>query len=332
MKNQGLWDALAYVYLTEEELRYYSIEDENPLSQIKQRIYDDIWKEMREYGEREPPFLSSDSKYVKYGRKAKIIETNRVNTARMKVESNGFKIFINNDIWHRRKRTLIAHELGHTYLYDLDTEPIEPYYEKDRVADYLRRREEMWHMDEGFSWDLARQLVVPTPVLDRYIPKTPSLYSFFRNTKKRFEITYSIMLKRLYWSTYNWDKGANYWNNSVFLVYPDSKIDEDDIPAPKGNTEVYKGAEYKNITLKESWDKLKPVVKYSLHQPNKLITPDEVMGISGYDTISTKNSTLRAEAKYLPNAGKLYILLIPEESLEQREHRTLKHRTLSSFT
>lgn len=314
--ENGFW-ALEHRFLSKEEI--VSEGEDAKLALIKKRLYRTIWEEMRQYDETRPPFIAPDSQFVRHSRKCKVVETGEVRSARISRSESGFTIYINEDLWPAKKRTQLAHELGHTYLYDVDADPIEPLGDWKSDLDSVRDSDRMWGADEGFAWEVGGQLVVPSQVLPTFVPPVASIRSVLRAATEVFRITKSSMVKRLYWHTHDWGDGSNYWPDSVLIMYPKRKV-EDGMPPPEGNSEVFKGENFRNARLSEVWGSLAPIVRESVSAPGRTVFPGPANETSERRPVSLNGVSMRVEAKFVPRDRRVYLLIgkeKPEESTRE---------------
>lgn len=323
-EENGFW-VLKSKYLSKDEL---VDDDAELLRRIKRRLYRDIWNEMRAYDEREPPFVDVDSPFVTVARQADVHQTSSVDTARIGVREDGFDVYLNEDLWPAKKRTKLAHELGHTYLYDLDSDPIEPYGDWNPEFDVIGDDEdEMWRTYEGFAWEVGGQLVAPSPALEKHVPSTPSIGAFRTAAEDKFAITKLTMVKRLYWHTFDWDTGANYWPDSMFVFYPESKLVDDPTQIPKGNREIFRGSKFPDLDMPEVWAELEPLVRRSESTPGQVVTPHYVDSYDSKYPISGPHEDIYVEASYVPSHQRLYLLFCLEGSADSPEAVPLAHFT-----
>ena len=269
-----IWRALSYVYLDEKELLLYApIEHRKRLvGLIKDRLFENVWSRMQKYGERTPPFIKSfDSRFLSIDRKVKIFQINEIERGKMSVSGNFFMIYINRNLSFKEKRTALAHELGHTFLYDVDSVPIKPYCDvtvRDIVAG--NNREKLFDLQEGFVWEIGRYILIPSPALEKIVPRNPTINDFL-DACKNFNVTKDVMARRLFWDVYDIDNGHNYWPYSALFIYPIAKIDDRMLPVPRGNSEIFRGAFFKNFNIKMYWEHLAPIVTYCANNPKEMI-------------------------------------------------------------
>lgn len=313
--SQNLWLALARKYLADYEISISYREKNQKVMKnlIKKAIASFIDKKLMYYNEKNPPVLKEyDSEFIIYDRKAKIIETETIKYAKLVVRQNGFDIYIaKNDEKNRKrsltsKRTLLAHELGHTYLYDIDAIPPKPLIgNTDFTALILSKVN--YGPEEGLPYDFGRELLIPTFLLEKHIAKCASLKLFFQACRK-FMVTRQIMAKRLYWSMYDYESGKNYWKDSILITFPLAKLRNQEYPTSISPNEIYKGKHFKNFDIKSRWEIITKLINNCKNEPNEVITTDTPFVFKSIELIAEGIY----ERRSLSNDGNLYILIRPK--------------------
>lgn len=324
MYKEDIWQALSQVYLKDYEIIKYNREGKRNeiIGLIKKRLFEDVWRRMQRYGETQPPFIiSKNSKFLQKDRKAEIKETENVKFAIMEIKDGSFVIHINKNLGITQKRTLIAHELGHTFLYNADKVPIEPYYYRNRSFDLIEGALVIYK-EEGVIYEVGRHILVPSEILGKPLSHSPSLDAFMKACKT-FLTTKDLMVRRLFWDTYNWEEKTNYWKNAVFIIYPITKIGDNEYPPPNGNTEIFRGTLFKNFKVKRVWPLLIPMLELGLNNAEEIINSEDLRHSSWFKPIKFKKNELKIELKYLPKDRRIYMLLCPRESDEPREFVSL---------
>jgi len=327
MNNKNLWQALAKKYLSSNEIQNtISAEDKKRMVNIiKMRLFDDLWIRMEKFGETKPPFIElPNSKFLCFDRKTTIIETDEINHAKLETNDDGFLLKVNKLKNETQKRTLIAHEIGHTFFYDVDNIPVKPFFTRDRVGDYFEgNRTAIYSKEEAFVYEIARHVLVPSKSLERILPPTPSLDAFLESCgKNQFHISKDLMAKRLYWDTHYWVTEFNYWPHSILVLYPASKIEKNEILAPLGNTEIFKGKDkaFKKIDIKmKIWDRLIPMIRLTLNSPNRTIFSKNLDERAGFHGLRIDRTTLLIEMKYVPSDQRIYILIFPQHAEKMKK-------------
>jgi hypothetical protein len=321
MNNKNLWQALAKKFLSPNEIQNaISTEDKKRmLNIIKMRLFNDLWQRMEKFEETKPPFIeSTGSKFLHFDRKITIIETDQIDHAKLEAHEEGFLLKVNRLKNETQKRTLIAHEIGHTFFYDIDNLPIKPFFTRDRVGDYFEgNRTAIYSKEEAFVYEIARHVLVPSKFLGRILPLTPSLDAFLDSCgKNQFHISKDLMAKRLYWDIHYWETEFNYWPRSILLLYPISKVLKNEISSPLGNTEIFKGKDkaFKKIDIKlKIWDRLIPMVRLALNSPNRTIFSKNLDEKAGFHGLRIDKMNLLIEMKYVPSDQRIYILIFSKK-------------------
>lgn len=325
MYKEDIWQGLSRVYLKDHEIMRYGGEGKRNeiIRLIKKRLFEDVWRRMQRYGETQPPFIiSKNSKFLQKDRKTIIRETENVKFAIMEIEDNLFVLHVNKKLSVTQKRTLTAHELGHTFLYNVDKVPIEPYYYRNRSFDLVESASDIaYKKEEGFVYEVGRHILVPSEILGKSLSHRPSIDAFMKACKT-FLTTKDLMVRRLFWDTYDWEEKNNYWKNSIFLIYPLTKIGDNEYPPPNGNAEIFRGSLFKNFKATRVWPLLIPMLELSLNNAEEIINSEDFGHSSWFKPIKFKKIELKIELKYLPKDHRVYILLCPRESKEQPKEFT----------
>lgn len=288
------------------------------LNKFKAWFCERIWNTMREYGETEPPLLEDyTSKFIRHNRKTRVSETDAIEYGRLIVDEDRFTIQLSTDLTYTQKRSELGHELGHTYQYDTTGYPIEPIYDRE-----LTSTKDPQGLDEGFAWEVAGHLLVPRPLIVRKLPENASLYSFFK-AANRFEVTRTLLARRLYWDTHHWESDDNYWLSSILVFYPKSKYTRDELPPPEGNKEVHRGHDLRNLDLKRVWPDLQEAIRFTMDQPKALIDPTTMAKEVSAVPFSFNDQSLTVETMYRPSHKRIYLLIVPKHHVERRATVTL---------
>jgi hypothetical protein len=301
-----MWAALSRIYLTDSE-----VTDANPktnskffINLIKKRLFLNIWEKMQKFDEKSPPFLTQNDFPLKCC-KAIINETEDVKWGHLQLNEENFTIYLNKNLNETKKRTVLAHELGHTFLYDLQKKPITPYYHRERSLDLLHPN--IYDLDEGFVYEIGRFLLVPSKAISKYISKNPTLDSFL-DACSQFQTTKDVMAKRLIWDIHDFDTGEKFWNTALLIFYQIAEEGDDILwEIPKGNKYIYRGVFFKNFHFEKYWPLIVPLLNTSLRKPNVLLKSSLVDTVK-LKQIIFKNSKIKVELKYLPNDKRIYIL------------------------
>ena len=302
--SSNMWEALSRIYLTTNEITE-TLPKENKkkfINIIKKRFFENIWEKMKNFGEKNPPFLKEPD-FPLLCCRAIIKETEAIQWGHLEIFDTHFIIHLNKNLSDARKRTVLAHELGHTFLYDLQSKPIVPLYIRERSLDLLSPN--IYSDDEGFVYEIGRFLLAPTKVLPRFIPQVPSLESFL-TCCSLFQTTKDVMAKRLLWDIYNFDTEEKFWRNALLVFFPIHE-NGDLCEIPKGNKYIYRGANFKNFHIEKYWEFIVPLLSMAFSKPDttiKMTLTDKVK----LRYLLFKNSKIIAELKYIPKDRRIYIL------------------------
>lgn len=151
----------------------------------------------------------------------------------------GFTVIINDaNNTYRRILTSLAHEIGHTYFYDIFTDPPTPLINRSIL------KSEYFHGEwEGLAYDVGRTLLLPKKHFERHVNdfyRDTSLKNFYEMYNK-FEVSKDVLAKRMFWDLGLWDAYL-FWG-----YYKDGTI----IVSNKDKFRIKKG-KFRSFTLGEA--------------------------------------------------------------------------------
>jgi hypothetical protein len=306
----NVWGALSKLYLTDSEI-VDNISKSNKkeiIKIVKKRFFSNLWETMVKSGETSPPFLLQ-SDFLSNTCKIMIQETNTVQWGNLEVHDDHFVVNINKNLSNLKKRTILAHEIGHTFLHDTQTRPIKEIYHRERSLDLVSSN--VYNEDEGFVYEIGRFLLVPTKTIHQYIPKKPSLNAFLHSCSL-FQTTKDVMAKRLFWDVIDFDRDEKFWSSTLLMFYPFDDGQDDLSKIPKGGKYIFRGANYKNFKFEKYWDFILPIIK------DAILKPDIVLNSVLIDTkkqkyLLFKKSKIVLELKYLPKDRRIYVMVLKNE-------------------
>jgi Zn-dependent peptidase ImmA (M78 family) len=176
-------------------------------SEIKKRIFNEIRTFISRSGQNSPPI---DPQRIMGNRRIKEIVWNRNLKYRESLllpVDDGFLIQTNPDVFNTRKRFNIAHEIGHTYFFDLNVSPPQKFYPISSSRSWV---------EEGYACEIAREILMPEPHLSAISSKLgtgPSLQTL-EQLKNCFDASYEVVLKRLLHDAHSWN--SSYWNDNLW--------------------------------------------------------------------------------------------------------------------
>jgi Zn-dependent peptidase ImmA (M78 family) len=203
------------------------------IEKAKKRVFNFVWRKMRAHGEIRPPFLQNPemSSFVKAQRVQKIIPSEIKGAGYLLPKDNGFVIIVRKDLAETRRRTVIAHELGHTFFFTEDGKPIHPYVSSTAN----RPNDTLWSNIEGPAFEIGRQILVPEQLLSRNKFASDVSIKNFEKLKRQFIVSTDVMARRLI-------HDLNIWNDVYFFI---TSYDGDEIKLPK-NSVRFVGISFKN--------------------------------------------------------------------------------------
>ena len=277
---------LAKQFLEPIEYNIFLREPTSLRNEIKKRIFNDIRELILTSGQTTPPF---SPKKIAHYRKIKSItpdETLKHREAILIPKDDGFIIKFNPKKPFVRVRFSIAHEIGHTYFFDLNTNPPQKFYS------VMSSR---YWVEEGYACEVAREILAPEPYLSditKQICKHPSLHTLIQ-LQKDFNISYDVLIRRLLHDSHLWN--ANFWGNNLWnaiIIMANVSATNGDIT----NLKVYRSPTYK-YKFKDTKG-LRKIV-------------DQVLKNNGpvYDVITKRKNKYKVEGTLIERGNPMVILI-----------------------
>lgn len=180
------------------------------VDEIRKRLSKHMWDLMEKHNEEGPPFLENP-KTSAFVRSRKIIDVRYRDMGYQEIKGavggeggllirkNGFIIRIDKGgpkRLKRRRRTTLAHEIGHTFLFDLKEEPPKPYCQSDGLS---------WK-EEGVAYEIGRRILLPKESVKNYLSNNPSLHSFLE-VMEEFQVTADVLARSIFHDYGMWTPG-----------------------------------------------------------------------------------------------------------------------------
>lgn len=304
--HSNVWMALGKLYLTDSEIvdNIPKLDKTDSINIIKKRFFSNLWNTMVRDGEIFPPFLLKTD-FLSCTFKILIQENNTVQWGNLELYDDHFVVNININLSDLKKRTVLAHEIGHTLLYDTQTRPIKEIYHRERSLDLLSKN--IYNEDEGFIYEIGRFLLIPSNAIQHYIPQKPSLDAFLHSCSI-FRTTKDVMAKRLFWDIINYDKEIKFWESALLIFYPFEEGQDNLSEFPKGGKYIFRGVFFKNFQIEKYWDFLLPLLRSSINKPEVLIS-GTLIDVKKQKYLIFKKSKIFIEFKYLPKDRRVYIMI-----------------------
>lgn len=254
-KNQAFWETLGRVY------------GGRCIDEIKRNVFEFVWKEMEKSGEKNPPILNNllESKFIS-ARKAKIVYSKYLEKleAYLLPNKENFTIVVSESLKNNplRLRTTIAHELGHTFFYDINSCPIKCYFpnintpfRKERGVEGRERY--VWEDWEGFAFEIGRNILIPYPLLVRNLSSETSVSSFLK-LKNTFKVTSSILARRLVHD--------GFWDVYIFLTLLEKNGKSVNVLFPKPKNCFKSKRTFKTLTINSFWKEIEKLILNNLNE------------------------------------------------------------------
>jgi len=175
-------------------------------TEIKKRIFNEIRNFISKSNQNSPPF--NPEKIMGYRKIRKIVWDKKLKFRESLLIpiADGFIININPNKPDTRLRFSIAHEIGHTYFFDLNTSPPQRSYHVSSSRTWV---------EEGYACEIAREILMPEPYISKAASKfieAPS--QVLLELKKSFCVSYEVLIMRLLHDAHLWN--YEFWKNSLW--------------------------------------------------------------------------------------------------------------------
>jgi Zn-dependent peptidase ImmA (M78 family) len=198
---------LAKNFLEPGEYTVFLKDPESIRAQIKRRIFNEIRELISKSNQTSPPF--NPEKIGSYRRINEIIRDEKLihREALLFPTHEGFIIKLNPRKPESRVRFSCAHEIGHTYFFDLNTSPPQKLYSVSSSR---------YWVEEGYACDIAREILAPEPQLSSItikLSERPSVESLIQ-LRKDFNISYEPLIMRLLIDAHSYN--ADFWEKHLW--------------------------------------------------------------------------------------------------------------------
>ncbi len=155
---------------------------------VKRALFADAERLVDVTGQNTPPV---NPEIVAKARKVIEIESAAIDTDALIVPCRGgFLMKINEKLPLVRQRFACAHEIAHTYFFDLGTDP--------PSKPYKRSAARYW-VEEGLCYELARRILMPTEMIKRWMDNaTPPYIRDFRAMMRSFFVSGELLAYRIH--------------------------------------------------------------------------------------------------------------------------------------
>jgi Zn-dependent peptidase ImmA (M78 family) len=184
MELDPLW-----VWLGKELLNYEPILSSDPHNfkeNVQTALLENARSLVKETGQTEPPF---DPEPVAKIRKANIVKLPLEHHGMLIPTKGGFTMKINNSMPLVRQRVACAHEIGHTFMYDMESSP-----PSKAFASSMNR----YWVEEVIAYRIAHEILMPEPAIKSYLEQAKSPYiEEFKKIAKLFLVSGEVLSQRI---------------------------------------------------------------------------------------------------------------------------------------
>jgi len=187
-----LWKWLGDKVLGKAYKRIADFEDLKEV--VKKALFDEVENLVDKTGQKTPPV---NPEIVAKERKIIEIERAALDTDALIVPcKGGFLMKINGMLPVVRQRFACAHEIAHTYFFDLEKDPPRKPY---------RRSTSRYWVEEGICYELARRILIPTEMIKSWLGNaTPPYIKDFRGMMRSFFVSGELLAYRIH-DLANWN-------------------------------------------------------------------------------------------------------------------------------
>jgi len=187
MLSQDIDDV--WLWLSKGEVDYRNFDSEREFKQkVKNILFEKIAKLVVASGQSKPPFDPSRIGTLRRVNEIKYVPLEKDGV--LMAVQDGFLIKINENLSDVRKRFTCAHEIAHTFFFDLDASP--PKYRYNR----FRSRHQV---EEGLCHEMAREMLMPRFAIKRLVSlryPEPSIRAF-TSLAKIFRVSLQALAFRI---------------------------------------------------------------------------------------------------------------------------------------
>jgi len=259
LNTESIWVTLARLYSDETQL-------ERPLTGIEQHrkiVLDYVWNEMKRHAEDRPPFIADDRSHFVKSRRVTIEDFDVKNShGCLLPTSQGFTLLVKKGLDDFRRRGVLAHELGHTFLFDLSQTPPKMYNSQTLGPE--------WRNVEGPAYEIGRQILLPEACLTaQEYGRTPSIENLYE-LRRIFRASSYILSRRLVHDLHLWDV-------CVLIAESDPAI------SVKGK---FRGRSFSHFNIRQNFEKIRPLLVEASENVGEVNDKTLTIGQRTYDVQS----------------------------------------------
>jgi Zn-dependent peptidase ImmA (M78 family) len=154
---------------------------------VKRALFDEVEHLVEKTGQKEPPV---NLELLRKERRVIEIERASLDTDALIVPCRGgFLMKINDKLPVVRRRFAYAHELAHTYFFDLTQDPPRKPYKRSTTR---------YWVEEGMCYELARRILMPTSMIKKWMDTaTPPYINDFKDMMRSFFVSGELLSHRI---------------------------------------------------------------------------------------------------------------------------------------
>ncbi len=184
MELDPLWAWLGKELLNYET--FLSSDLHNFKETVKTALLENALRLVKATGQTEPPF---DPEPIAKIRKANILKLPLEHHGMLIPTNEGFTMKINTSMPLVRQRIACAHEIGHTFLYNMETSP--------PSKAFVSSKDRYW-VEEVIAYRIAHEILMPEPSIRSYLEHAKSPYiEDFKQIAKLFLVSAEVLSQRI---------------------------------------------------------------------------------------------------------------------------------------
>jgi hypothetical protein len=187
----------------------------------RKRLHELIENRLLDLDGDSPPFLTTDRcDFIVKDRRINTIPSMETRYGIMILEMDHFNFFVNDSIHSAddrgQYRTILSHEIGHTFLYNYREKRIEPMHHVPSYMSWLLPTE-FDDEKELIASELGRRVLIPGWAVEALVGNSPKLSSLIR-ARDIFDVEISFIARRLMEDVHFHEKNRPCWENCFAVI------------------------------------------------------------------------------------------------------------------
>lgn len=194
--------------------------------EVKECLFAEVRGLLKATGQTTPPY--NPERIAKLRKIKQILKARLHHSGLLLPVENGFVMKLNNAVPIVRQRFACAHEIGHTFFFNLDTNP--------PSRPYSKLSSNYW-VEEGLCNEIAREILLPEPSIREFVARHPySSITAFKRMTNLFQVSSEVLVRQI--------QQLNLWK-AIIIMFTTSSSSTDKDPIIRIN-KVFKSKCYRN--------------------------------------------------------------------------------------